>query len=434
LLAAVAISAALVACSSDADSATQPVPQTGSVEPTVLVPATVPVTGVTDATTPAATDTPSSPATGTSDALPLTAPQGDAFYTPPDPIPGTANGDLIWARPMEQAPLGSAAYQVLYRSENVAGQPIAVSGVVIGPQGSTQTDRPVLTYAHGTTGLGDQCAPSLDYGEGGGETLLAIGAVALGYTFVATDYEGLGTPGVHPFLVGQSEGRGVLDIVRAAGQLAGTGVGADSPVAIFGHSQGGHAALMAGELAATYAPELDVIGIVAGAPPGDVATIERSTAAAGDLVAGGFSLMIDAGYAAAYPDLPVDALVTDDGVAVLDEVGQACTGDAFALAQENPDIQLDPTTDADWVATFDVNSPGAVAPTAPVLIIHGSADTVVPPILSEMIADDYCALGVTVQRIVYDGADHSTVITAALSTVQAWIADRLAGTPAPTSC
>src|SRR4029079_13844509 len=97
-------------------------------------------------------------------------------------------------------------------------------------------------------------------------------AVGEGWTFVATDYEGLGTPGVHPYLVGLSEARGVLDIVRSAQQLPTSGVSADSPVMIFGHSQGGGAALFAAEQAATWAPELHVVGTAAGAPAGDLAT------------------------------------------------------------------------------------------------------------------------------------------------------------------
>lgn len=394
---------------------------TSSAAPTSTEPS--PTTDVADTTV--ATDVPE---------LPLAAPAGDAFFTPPTPLPGTQNGDLIWARPLDDAPVGATAWQVLYRSESVQGDPIAVSGIVVGPAQADDAPRPVLSWAHGTTGLGDDCAPSKSFGGGGYEAILAQAVVLLGFTYVATDYEGLGTPGVHPYLVGQSEGRGVLDIVRAAAQLDGAGVTTASPVAIFGHSQGGHAALMAAELAATYAPELDVVGTVAGAPPGDLGLIEQGTASAGDFLAGGFGMMMDAGFAAAYPDLPADALVTEDGLATLDELGNACLGEAFEIAASTPGVQLDGTTNPQWAEVFALNSPGHVAPSAPVLIIHGSDDTVVPPVLSELVEQQYCELGVTVQRTVYDGADHGSVISEGLAEVQRWIADRLAGTPAPTSC
>lgn len=368
--------------------------------------------------------------------VPLEAPDGDAFYLAPVPIPGDAPGDLIWVLPIDGPPAGTVGWRVLYRSESVSGEPIAVSGVVFAPAAPAGDDRPVLSWAHGTTGMADDCAPSLAYAAGEGfELILAQAVAALGYTFVATDYEGLGTPGVHPYLVGQSEARGVLDIVRAAEQLDGAGVGDGSPVAIFGHSQGGHAALMAAEIAATYAPELTVVGTVAGAPPADVALIESGAAAAGEYLTGGFSLMIDAGYLAAYPDLPVDAVVTEQGRDALVAVTDTCVNEALDLALgAGPAIQLDGTRDPEWAATYAANSPGDVAPSAPVLIVHGSGDDVVPPVLSELVAADYCALGVTVQRTVYDGADHVSVVTQALAEVQGWVADRLAGRAAPSNC
>jgi alpha-beta hydrolase superfamily lysophospholipase len=432
--------AGLTACSDDGPSGLNPTPSAtapatttsappdGTSSPT-SAPATSPVPDGTDPPTsdPVTTSDPASPSTT------LVAPPGDDFYTPPDPLPGSTNGDLIWARPIEPPPIGTTAWLVLYRSESVGGDPVAVSGVVVAPASDAGAARPVLSWAHGTTGLADRCAPSKTFGSTS-EALLASAIVALGFTYVATDYEGLGTPGVHPYLVGQSEGRGVLDIVRAAAQLAGTGVDAASPVAIFGHSQGGHAALMAGELAATYAPELDVVGTVAGAPPGDIALIERGTGAASGFAGGGFGLMLDAGFAAAYPDLPADALVTEEGLDVLAAAADTCTAEAFGLAEASPDIQRDGTEDAGWQAVFEANSPGGVAPSAPVLILHGSADNVVPPILSELIEADYCQLGVTVQRTVYEGADHGSVLAQGFAEVQTWIMARLNGEPPPTSC
>jgi pimeloyl-ACP methyl ester carboxylesterase len=362
------------------------------------------------------------------------APAGDAFYTPPQPIPGSEAGDLIWARPIDNPPAGSNGWLVLYRSESLAGDAIAVSGVVYAPLSPASDALPVVSYAHGTSGLADTCAPSKLYAIGGGfELFLAQAVTALGWTFVATDYEGLGTPGVHPYLVGQSEGRGVIDIVRAASQLDDAGVDPTSPVAFIGHSQGGHAALMAGELAATWAPAMNVVGTVALAPPGDIAVIETGASAAGDWLTGGFGLMIDAGYAAAYPDLPVEALVDDTGLDELAAVADTCTDEAFMLVDGVSGIQRDGTKNQDWAAAYDANSPGNVAPTAPVLIVHGDSDDIVPAVLSETIFDDYCALGANVERTVYAGADHGSVVTLSLGALQAWVADRFAGAAEPIS-
>jgi hypothetical protein len=143
------------------------------------------------------------------------APAGDAFYEPPADLDAFENGDVIWAEVLD-APDGVLAWKVLYRSESIGGDAIAVSGVVTAPDApAPDGGRPVVTWAHGTTGTADQCAPSR-----GGEPIDSVfeyrAAVDAGYVAVATDYEGLGTPGLHPYLVGESQGRGVLDVVRAA--------------------------------------------------------------------------------------------------------------------------------------------------------------------------------------------------------------------------
>lgn len=449
------MSGLLVGCSSSDDDAssgagaastpvvdgTGPADTTAATDaPATGAPATDPTGTALAATDPAATDPAATDPAGTepvtSDAPVLDAPDGNAFYTPPSPIPGDAPGDLIWARPLADAPDGSVGWMVLYRSESAEGDPIAVSGLVVAPVApAPETGNVVLSWAHGTTGMADQCAPSRTIGSGfSAETLLAGVAVGKGWTFVATDYEGLGTPGVHPYLVGVSEGRGVLDIVRAAQQLTGSGVEATSPVAIFGHSQGGHAALSAAEIAESYATELDVIGTVAGAPPSELAIIARATSAGTGGGASGFGLMLKAGFLAAYPDLSVDAVASAETEPLLAEVADTCTSGAFDLAAEITGPQPDPTEDPDWLAVLEESSPGRAVPEGPVLIVQGDADTTVPPALSKAIRDGYCALGATVERTVYAGQDHVGVLIAAITEIQGWIVDRADGKPAPDNC
>ena len=200
-------------------------------------------------------------------------------------------------------------------ARSVAGDPIAVSGVVVAPIAPPAgAPHAVLTWAHGTTGLARRVRAVDARAAGGGFSPRRSSprwpSVA-GWTFVATDYEGLGTPGVHPYLVGQSEGRGVLDIVRAAAAARGQRRHrVDSPVAIFGHSQGGHAALMAGEIAGVVRAgarrHRHGRGCAARRP-----AVDRERDIAGGAV-GGFGLMVNAGFLAAYPDLPVDAVADDE--------------------------------------------------------------------------------------------------------------------------
>ncbi len=174
-----------------------------------------------------------------------------------------APGTLIRSQRIA-APPGARAWRVLYHSRALDGRDVAVSGVVVAPTGAAPASgRPMVSWAHGTTGLGDRCAPSRSPGVAS-ELPWIREFVDRGYVVAATDYEGLGTPGPHPYLVGESEGRSVLDAARAARGLRATGAG-DS-VVVTGHSQGGQAALFAGEIASRYAPDLDVRGVAALAP------------------------------------------------------------------------------------------------------------------------------------------------------------------------
>ena len=189
-------------------------------------------------------------------------PQDDAFYTDAADVSG-APGDVIRSRPstftldpVEHTPVPAVdSWQVLYRSTSALGDPIAVSGTVLVPAtpwvGLGQ--RPLVSYAVGTRGVGDPCAPSYTLTQGADyEGAFIAALLAQGWAVAVTDYEGLGTPGGHTYVVGQSEGRAVIDMARAAQRLPGTGLSSSTPTAFMGYSQGGGAAGWAAELAPTY--------------------------------------------------------------------------------------------------------------------------------------------------------------------------------------
>jgi hypothetical protein len=161
-----------------------------------------------------------------------------------------APGTLIHQEPMSGAPLDAKSYRVLYRSTGLKGEPIAVSGVVVVPRGPAPPEgRPIVAWAHPTTGIVPHCAPSLAHFFF--QQVQGVrDMVERGWIVAATDYPGLGTPGPHPYLLGVSEGRAVLDSLRAAKILAGKEAG--KRAALWGHSQGGQAVLFAGLLASTY--------------------------------------------------------------------------------------------------------------------------------------------------------------------------------------
>jgi pimeloyl-ACP methyl ester carboxylesterase len=310
-----------------------------------------------------------------------------------------------------------------------------VSGLVVVPEGEVSTPRDVMAWAHGTTGLGDRCAISRQYAQGTGSEALLTGVVLpLGLAFVATDYQGLGTPGDHTFLVGQAEGRNVLDAVRAAAQLPGSGVSADSRTIIWGHSQGGGAAAFAAELAPTYAPELKVIGAMAGAPAGDLPAIATSLDRGKDF---GYTLMALDGLRAAYPNLPFADVLTPKGLAELDVIKDQCSDDILSGLQGGASsdyIKTDLTTVPGFADVLKANTAGFTKTSVPIFLYHGDADDTVPVAVSKLMLDRYCALGVTVERKVYPGGTHVGVLLQAAGDLQRWITDRLAGTPVPSSC
>src|SRR5271169_3448077 len=194
-----------------------------------------------------------------------------AFYRAPSSSIAGPPGSLVRQQVIDGAPLGATTYRVLYRSTGLDDQPILVSGVVIVPQGDPPSGgRPIVAWAHPTSGVVSRCAPSLAIFLF--EQIQGLRSfVRDGYVVAATDYPGLGTPGPHPYLVGTSEARAVIDSVRVAATMPGAGGG--KKFVVWGHSQGGHAALFTGIIAKTYAPELNLLGVAAAAPATDLATL-----------------------------------------------------------------------------------------------------------------------------------------------------------------
>ena len=350
-----------------------------------------------------------------------------------------APGALLDEQPLPNAPDGAAAYRVLYRSTGLHGEPIAVSGAVIVPAGPVPPGgRPIVAWAHPTTGVVDKCAPSLARvlyrSIQGLQDMLARG-----YIVAATDYPGLGTPGVHPYLVGDSEGRAVLDSVRAARQLAGPG-GASNVFAVWGHSQGGQAALFTGLLAGRYAPELNLVGVAAAAPATELATLMMA-----DLdTSGGKNLtaMTLWSWSRVY-GAPITKVVTPAALPVIDELADACIETIFdVLARRGPSRALDRsflTVDnlADrepWRSLLARNTPGPLPPRIPVFLAQGSTDNLVLPRVTLDYRAKLCRAGSRVEFDLVPGVGHLSTAKDAAPAVLDWIGDRFAGEPAPSNC
>ena len=148
-----------------------------------------------------------------------TASAQSSFYDAPRSLLAGKPGTLVRQEPIDGAPLGASAYRVLYRSTGMRGEPIFVSGVVVVPQGDAPVGgRPIVAWAHPTSGITSRCAPSLAIFLF--QQIQGLRSfVERGYVIAATDYPGLGTPQTHPYLVGDSEARAVVDAVRVAGAM-----------------------------------------------------------------------------------------------------------------------------------------------------------------------------------------------------------------------
>jgi hypothetical protein len=362
---------------------------------------------------------------------PRKAPSGRAFYVPPDPLPEAAPGKLIWSAPFKAVP-GAQAWKVLYHSRALDGSDIAVSGVVVAPTDAAPAGgRPVISWAHGTHGIADQCAPSRRADMV--SLLPSIGkVVSQGYVVVATDYEGLGTPGTHPYLVGESEARGVLDIVKAAQQIRETA--ANDKTFVWGQSQGGQAALFAGEIQPTYAPELDLLGVVSGAPVTDATAMFPAAATIPETL--GFAVMGLMGMEAAFPDAKVADVLTPAGLEKTEIVDEKCYGavlDAFKLPVDKV-IAKNPSTVPPFPDVFAADTPGNVRTAAPMLVYQGLSDDVVYKVFTDQYVQKACGLGDTVDYKTFSGKDHYEENQAAEKDVLEWMQARLAGVAAPTTC
>lgn len=327
----------------------------------------------------------------------------------------------------------ATSYRVRYRSESVDGRPIEVTGLVFVPKGTPPSGGwPVLSYAHGTVGLADRCAPSVDTRQADVVNAAASILTTFGFAIVATDFEGLGTPGRHPYLVGESEGRGVLDIVRAGREIPGGNL--SDRVIVWGHSQGGHAALFAGEIQPRWAPELKLLGVVAGAPPSQLTNVAQSIETSRYR---GYLFMVAAGFNAADPSLPLEAVLTPKGLATLPVVDTGCNSEVFRAFASGPlddYVIREGLARSPWKEALAANEPGNRPIPAPVLIVHGDRDEQIPVATSAALRTKMCRLGVVVDRKVYRGADHAGSALVSLLDVANWITQRRAGATPPSSC
>jgi pimeloyl-ACP methyl ester carboxylesterase len=335
----------------------------------------------------------------------------DDFYKTPSPIPTGPAGTLVRSEPMDAPVAGSQAWRVMYTSTGLNNEAIVVTGMVIAPAASAPAkSRTVVSWAHPTSGIEDPCAPSRSP-EPFKDVQGLSEFIANGWVVVATDYQGLGTDGPHPYLVGASEAHGTLDIVRLAGNMGETA--ASNKFFVFGHSQGGQAALFAGQLAPTYSPELNLLGVAAAAPAGELVELfndDKDTAAGA--VLGSYAVESWSAVFGYDTSTVIDPTYKDRVKAVAAKcVIGASKSSELSLGIDDMILKgrmwkADPATTPPWQAQFAINTPAQSPIAAPVLVLQGTADKIIDPPTSAQLVAAYVANGTAATEQMMPGVNH----------------------------
>lgn len=384
----------------------------------------------TRVTTPAAAQAPEEMAA----AITVRAP--DAFYDPPA-NPPRMPGTLIRSEPLKDVilPPGVRGWRILYTTTIDDRTPATAAATVFAPERSTGS-HPLVIWEHGTTGALQRCMPSLVSAPGLGIPALEQ-AVGNGWVIVATDYSFAEKDGPHPYLIGEGEARAALDSARAVRQMSQ--VKLDARAVVWGHSQGGHAALWTGIIGPRYAPDIELAGVAAVAPAADVAAILSLNPAADKLLGPYVALS----YSRFYPDVSFKQALRSVAVAAGAEMAKLCgvlppqePARLRTLAESFVGRALAVDTNAAFMARLKENA--ATQPIgAPLLIAQGAADTVVPAAVIDRYVDARCRAGQRLEYWRFAGRDHMGVVQAnspLIGKMMTWTKARFAGEPQPTGC
>ncbi|MDQ2677609.1 MAG: lipase family protein [Actinomycetota bacterium] len=362
------------------------------------------------------------------------------FYRVPDPLPEGGPGTVIRTMPVEppdeasdeastDAPTDTSAQtsalRIMYVTTDAAGDDRAATGVVHVPRAAAPEEGwPVVAWAHGTSGLASQCAPSR---SGGPPPDYGIEGV-----HVSPDYLGLGPEGeLHPYLSSIGEGHAVIDSVAAVRSLPETHAG-DEWVVV-GVSQGGHAALVTNEMAADRLPDAELVGAAALAPGA-----ELSTNYGDELQIRVITTMALVGAAAEDDTIVLEEFLGPDALAASAAIETGCVSDIIdamlPVAAADDYFIKEPRTDAVGKAWLERNDPGKVVGAAPLLLVQGGADILVLPARTAALRERLCGIGQPVDMLEVPTADHDSVVEQSLTEVGAWLRARLDGEPAVDEC
>ena len=368
-----------------------------------------------------------------------TRPVQNSFYSATTEQKQSAPGTLLKIIELKPPAFFRAkAWKILYNTRDTFGRPILSSGVVIMSSYAPRdpAKRKIVAWAHPTTGVNRDCAPSQQ--KWPGQSILGLNEfISAGYIVVATDYPGLGTLGPVGYMVGRGQGQAVLDSVRAAEKIPSLSKSND--VVLWGYSQGGHAVQFASHLAQTYAPELNIMGMAAVAPPTDLARllVEDINSVEGRVLA---SFVLKS-WSLKY-ELNLATIINPSKIAALNSVATTCVNNfsgqiaAFEAQDKLRDsfLSKNPLVISPWRDLIRDNSLRGFSTRMPNFVFQGGNDSVVRPEVTSASVRNACRSGAAVKYVFQPGYSHGSSAKASVVAATAWIRDRFAGLPAPNNC
>jgi hypothetical protein len=363
------------------------------------------------------------------------------FYAVPSHWPSKLPGTYLKSEQVSVTGLNGTALRVMYVSQAFKAKPVAVTGYVVVPSGTAPVGGwPVVAWSHGTNGMADPCAPSLNIGTSDIPVSIMNAFLAKGWAFVASDYQGEGTPpGILPYIVGASAAEDTINLVRAA--LKVPSAHTSKTWVEWGHSEGGQTAMFVDHLAPSYDKGLSLMGVVAGAPPSQFSLIDAFLKSSPYAF---YILMVAFGFHSYYGTklAPLDPVLSKAGQKLIADVTtqvknpSQCTSilatavAAYVQAGKISELQVaDPYSVKPWKKLLNENDPGQfkTKSSVPLLIIQGGADEQIPVVSTSLLYNHLCGLGQIAQRWIYPGQSHAGVIAPSFNDMVQWISDRFAG-------
>ncbi len=385
-------------------------------------------------------------------------------------------GEVVKKEEISTSVEGARAWRIAYISSDINGNATISTAIVAAPAGDPpKGGRPVVVWAHGTTGTAENCGPSQqvnpvqplnEYFLIGGNSATDYGLPAVdrfvrdGYVVVGTDYQGLGGGGTHQYMVTTTQAHDVIDAIRAAGAMPETGAG--KRAVIYGWSQGAGAVVTAAGLpdyiakTGTAFDGIELVGAVAMAPPDVAATVtsmptdEASAQKMIDQLESSFSGAFNFSHVAmtfwampaAFSNLQLTDIFTPEGAQVMNRVmtGKCIHALADTLnytygASYKSLLRPQAQNALAWAKALVAGSVPPVKPIAPVIVYYGKDDTTVPPVMGELYQAQMCKIGGNVARVQLEGNQtHYTTPPVAEPLFTAWIEGRFAGKPAENGC